>query len=115
MFRHIAKDEAGVSAPEYAILLLLLVASVVFAVGALNNATTSVFDSGERQRSQCRIDIGNECFIVCGNEPTLVINRFIPAINEGRAWPLGWSARPGKEARRHYQRKAVRPRTKQMR
>ena len=44
MFRHIARDEAGVSAPEYAVLLLLLVASLVVAIGALNGATTGLFN-----------------------------------------------------------------------
>ena len=45
MFRQIARDEGGVSAPEYAILLLLLVASLIVAVGALNDATTGVFNN----------------------------------------------------------------------
>src|SRR5215472_15533166 len=45
MFRHIARDEAGVSAPEYAVLLLLLVASLVVAIGALNGATTGLFNN----------------------------------------------------------------------
>ena len=45
MFRHIGKDEAGVSAPEYAVLLLLLVGSLVLAVGGLNGATTAVFNN----------------------------------------------------------------------
>lgn len=55
MFRHVAKDEGGVSAPEYAILLLLLVGGAVGAAGALNNATTGVFSNTANVISQ----IGN--------------------------------------------------------
>jgi Flp pilus assembly pilin Flp len=45
MLRRIANDEVGVSAPEYAVLLLLLVTSVVIAINALGNVTASVFSN----------------------------------------------------------------------
>ena len=51
MFRHIGNDEAGVSAPEYAVLLLLLVGTLVVAVGALNGATTGIFNNAASELS----------------------------------------------------------------
>jgi Flp pilus assembly pilin Flp len=58
MFRYIGKDEAGVSAPEYAVLLLLLVAGIVVAVGALNAATSDVFNNAANGMSDAAATSG---------------------------------------------------------
>ena len=45
MFKAITRDDTGASGAEYAILLLLLLNTLIFAIGALNNATSGVLNS----------------------------------------------------------------------
>lgn len=69
MFRHIGKDEAGVSGPEYAVLLLLLVGSLVVAANALNGATTSMFNNAANGINDAGASSGSRSFASNGSYP----------------------------------------------
>jgi Flp pilus assembly pilin Flp len=49
MFKAIARDEAGASGAEYAILLLLLLNVLILGIGALSNATSGLLNNSANE------------------------------------------------------------------